>query len=444
MSEAENFQFISVGKLKLDIANPRFEKSADQREAMEKLFQSENKKMVNLAEDIARRSLNPTQLMIVVSEDDNYIVLEGNRRLACIQCIIDPNRAPAEFRKDFIRISALDTKPPKEILCYVVAKREEANGWLLERHTGQNDGIGVSSWDTEQIRRFNVAAKGIPDRTLQLVDWIKAQAPDIAKLYQEKNMFTNLERLLNYELARKALGLTFKNGQLFAEVTYNALHKVLMRIVGDFHKGKEKGGITVDDIKTNANKDEYLDKIESDLPTETDKEEGKPLLTVEKPGTPTKVRGASIKDPNDRKHLIPRGFCFESKNQRLMEIVYELKKLDIDLYSNACSVLLRCLIEMSTYYYAEKFGVSGVKLKQGEWNKNWHKVIAFMEGNGTLNPSESAGVRKVASATNNDVLSYDTLHQSIHNPCFFPTKTVIIKIWSMVDPYLTAIGKSGK
>lgn len=334
---------IAIPKLKLDTNNPRFDRSSDQLEAALKLFQSEKTNMVNLAADIAEHGLNPTQLLTVVPEDDWYVVLEGNRRLACILGLIEPSRVPPEYRTAFQRLSA-KASIPKEVLCYVVAKRAEANGWIHERHTGANDGIGVSSWDTEQQRRFTVNTRGTPDRTLQLVDWMKANTPEIAKQYQERNMFTNIERILDDEISREGLGLKYVEGQLRSKVSFEALKKSVGKVVKDFYSGK-----TVDIIKSKDKRAIYMKSITEFLPTPFDSRPETALIDLAPARPASKVRKSVAKNPLDRKVLLPKEFNFTCTNERIMSIVFELKHIDLDKFPNGAAMLLRGLIEMATY-----------------------------------------------------------------------------------------------
>lgn len=433
---ADNARLIPIQKLKLDPNNPRFDKSADQLEAASKLFQSEKTNMVNLAADIAEHGLNPTQLLTVLPEDDWFIVLEGNRRLACILGLIEPNRVPPEYRAAFQRLSS-KASVPKEVFCYIVQKRGEASGWIQERHTGSNDGVGVSSWNTEQQRRFIVNTRGTPDRTLQLVEWIKANTLEIAKQYQERNMFTNIERLLDDETVREKIGLRYEKGQLRAVVSFDSLKKTMGKIVKDFH-----GGMTVDTIKNKTDRAKYLESIEAYLPGPKDSTKEVALSDLVPAKSAYKAKKTPAKNPLDRKVLLTKDFKFSCSNDRIMSIILELKGIDLDKFTNAAAMLLRGLIEMSTYLYAKKKGIPKVSGAQGHWVGDWNIVIGYVEENKLLEASQIKALRKLSS-NNEQMLSYDTLHQCVHNKDFFPTKPDIIKICSMIEPYLSLIGQSG-
>ncbi len=84
---------VSIDDLALNLKNPRFDGLDNQREALEKIVVSQGRKLVNLADDIATRGLSPAVRILVVADDgnpDQYIVLDGNRRLAALRVLVNP------------------------------------------------------------------------------------------------------------------------------------------------------------------------------------------------------------------------------------------------------------------------------------------------------------------------------------------------------------------
>lgn len=72
---------VDIDDLTLDRKNPRFPDEVDSEgEAVTALIMDGPAKLYNLAEDIAKKgSLNPTELPVVCQEDDELVVVEGNR-----------------------------------------------------------------------------------------------------------------------------------------------------------------------------------------------------------------------------------------------------------------------------------------------------------------------------------------------------------------------------
>src|SRR5271157_3525877 len=85
---------LKLGELLLDLENPRISRATGQREALQKIIEDQDLKLVVLAESIVTDGLNPMDRWLVIksaTERGKYIVLEGNRRLATIKLLY--NRA---------------------------------------------------------------------------------------------------------------------------------------------------------------------------------------------------------------------------------------------------------------------------------------------------------------------------------------------------------------
>jgi hypothetical protein len=76
---------IDLQQLLVNLENPRYLTRASQRDAILKMAEHQGIKLVTLAEDIVYNGLNPTRRFLVSPVDgDNYVVLEGNRRIAAL------------------------------------------------------------------------------------------------------------------------------------------------------------------------------------------------------------------------------------------------------------------------------------------------------------------------------------------------------------------------
>lgn len=142
-------------ELLLDVTNPRFEPTASQREAINALL-ADRDKMLALAADIVDKGmLNPAESPIVVEENGTKVVLEGNRRLACLKVLANPDLAEdAKIRAAFEKLAQKGTGPAR-IDVWLAPSRDAARPWIELRHTGQNGGVGVNPWTTEQQQRFD-------------------------------------------------------------------------------------------------------------------------------------------------------------------------------------------------------------------------------------------------------------------------------------------------
>src|SRR5690606_31229022 len=86
----------------------------------------DGKKILRLAEHIAQHGLDPTELQLVTpTDDESFIVLEGNRRLTALKLLQKPDLCPDEkLLKGFINAQKLlNGNLPSEIECSVVKSR---------------------------------------------------------------------------------------------------------------------------------------------------------------------------------------------------------------------------------------------------------------------------------------------------------------------------------
>lgn len=160
----------------LDPENPRLpDGTSSDREAINRLLDEGPDALVGLARDITRTGqTNPAELPIAIKEGNKYLILEGNRRFAALKLLKDPALADNEdHQKAFRRAAALGA-PPKTVFTLVMSGREEADHWIVLRHTGENNGVGVKRWSAGQTathrRRANRAIDSGTLRSIIIAD----------------------------------------------------------------------------------------------------------------------------------------------------------------------------------------------------------------------------------------------------------------------------------
>lgn len=95
---AARWKEVSISPLDvaLDRENPRINVEASDQESdiIRKLIRYEE--VPDLARKIANTGLLPGERIIVVRENDQWVVLEGNRRICACKLLLSPQRIPAE------------------------------------------------------------------------------------------------------------------------------------------------------------------------------------------------------------------------------------------------------------------------------------------------------------------------------------------------------------
>ena len=121
-------QQIKVNKLVNYAENPRHAVGTNEKDTLEKLFNAVGiQYMLNLAKDIQQNGLLGNQQIVVVSAGSSgkYIVYEGNRRVAAIKLLLDPQKFTfldkATKEKAMKKVaSPLTTDPTADIVVFIM------------------------------------------------------------------------------------------------------------------------------------------------------------------------------------------------------------------------------------------------------------------------------------------------------------------------------------
>ncbi|WKU03141.1 hypothetical protein [Micromonospora sp. HUAS LYJ1] len=205
---AHKYQYLRPSQVILDRENPRLpDGTSSDREAINLLLEDDAEDLVALARDMARSGqTNPAELPIAIKSGSKYLVLEGNRRFAALKLMSDPDLADDEaHQKSFRRAVALGS-PPKSVFTLVASSREEADYWIVLRHTGENNGRGVKRWSAGQSathrRRNNKSVDSGTARAMAIVDELReAYATDTEMIEMigqaSRDKLTNIGRFFS-------------------------------------------------------------------------------------------------------------------------------------------------------------------------------------------------------------------------------------------------------
>ena len=153
-------QEIDVAELVNYFENPRHAIANSEEDTLKKLFEAVgNQYMLNLAEDIQKNGLlGNQQIVVVYSEKVNkYVVYEGNRRVAAIKLLLNPewfsflDRATIDKARRIGQLGGV----PEVINCYVADEQEAF--FIMERlHSGEDKGRGIKQWTPREKEAFKV------------------------------------------------------------------------------------------------------------------------------------------------------------------------------------------------------------------------------------------------------------------------------------------------
>lgn len=419
---------VRITNIMLDDENPRLGKpDVGTRWSQSAILEhfAANKKIQNLAEDIATRGLNPSKRPIVMAAPGNkksFVVLEGNRRLAATKMLETPRLAGTSSAiKKFQELSKQSVQQPDEIECVVVMDRKEADHWVRMEHGLGKDGTSTLEWGPSEKSRYQerVHGEGRYSKSTALVDTL-ADAGMIDSATARKTPITTLDRLLNDPDVRTGLDLDFQNISIG---DHN--RDAVLRVISDLATGSVK----VDKVKTKEQRRKYIAKVMADPSSRASASKAQSTSA-----TRSTQRSKPQKPHHLRKHLIPSDFRPTIKQNRLAEIYDELRRLSVDDYTNAASVLFRSFVEIAVWDYYQRKG----------WSLTGHLAAAVKKSAKTL-ASEGhipQGVESVvirAADDDDSFISVKALHQFVHGPYDHPTPKQLNRIWSGLQPYLVAL-----
>ncbi len=452
MREPE-YMTIPISDLLLDVENPRLEDEQDsQQKAAEALAEQQGDKIIRLAEDIVQYGIDPLTVTGVVATGDSrkrYRVVEGNRRVLTLRALdtptlISPVLSPANQKKLTDLSNKFAQNPVSALRCVLLEDETDATlHWIQLRHTGENQGKGTVSWDSEQQARFNERHAGIKSPARQVIDFVNKQGAlsDEAEK-SPKKIITSVDRLLTSPDVRSHIGVEVEHGEVLSHYPASEVAKSLTRIVEDLKLGQ----IGVPDLYHVEDRRGYVQAFpRRDLPTKSARlKEPAPLHAIPSGKVGTKG-GQRKKKPRRRPKrarttVIPRESTLEVTNSRINQIFAELLDLSAEKYPNACSVLLRTFIELSVdHYLEEKKVISDDKIRNYNLSKRIKLVAKELYAANQIPNKLKKAIEKFADSNNVMQPRLVTFHQYVHNQYVFPSANDLYGAWDELSPFVTKI-----
>jgi hypothetical protein len=224
------YREIPVESLLLDPMNPRHDTGEGQPEVINAFLDDrlESQQLVALAKDIAEYGPSPIDLTMVVPEDGVYTVVEGNRRVLAMKLLKNPALAKGSRIEKAIQEASRRSVAFGDVRCMVAPSREEANRWIVLRHTGSRDGVGVVGWSPEMQVRFSQNYSGQRGRALRLTDALKeayADDPELLELIRQvrTTKLTTLGRLASDPHFRAEAGIDLSGDEVTSHYPPSAM-----------------------------------------------------------------------------------------------------------------------------------------------------------------------------------------------------------------------------
>lgn len=199
--------------------NPRHAVGSNEEDTLKKLFDAVGKQfMLNLASDIQENGLLGNQQIVVVYSETakKYVVYEGNRRVAVIKLLLDPDRFSFLDKATIDKAKKIKQQGniPNEINCYVTDEKEAF--FIMDRlHSGEDKGRGVKQWTSREKEVFRVRQSNKKSLSYLIYFYTKKHfdGEDITSTLP----FTTIQRIFNNREVRKQIGLEISDESTFTK-----------------------------------------------------------------------------------------------------------------------------------------------------------------------------------------------------------------------------------
>jgi len=458
----------AINRLRLDPENPRLATSVrrpTQRELIADLL--EHEEVMDLVRDIARQGYFPNESLVAIRDGANTIVVEGNRRLAALKLLLNPELAPDAYQKRIRQHADNNQLAIKKVQVVLAPTRTAAVPLIIARHNGE----AVKAWTTIMQARFLQSridhGLGIDEvaqetgleraevvrqlRDAKLYDVIRSLplGATAEKVVNDPRQFpfTTLRRLIEYSSVQDVLGMqTDERYGFVTTLPADRFQTVLARIVTDIATGE----VTSRSHNTLAEVNRYIKGLEQTLGKA--KKETQKKTPADEFVDPSRVQPQPVKRTKKATKkrmppagLIPKGFRVDVEDERIRDIAEELKSLKIVQFPNAVAITFRSLLDMSVTKFLQDAGeLSAIKAKlsakqpkPADWIPTLNQQLNHvLQTNAIpLGPEARKALQRFVSDTNQS-LTLEALNWFTHIRYVPPTVDQLRAFWTMLTPLL--------
>lgn len=431
---------IRPADLLIDEENPRISlPNVGQHKAQQAVAHHQQRKLQRLARDIVRYGPDPSELPIVMPLKDDlkrYVVLEGNRRLVALRALENPDSLGDAVSKGILdeirRLSReYQQNPVEHVQCLVVKNKEEARHWIELRHTGENEGAGVVPWGADERARFNYRHRvEVHQQALNFLE----QRGDLTAEARRKIPTTSFKRLMETREVRSKLGVEVHGGILYRLADPRKVARALLYVVNDLASRTTK----VKDIYTKPQRVQYASEIPTDVVVTPTAQSGHGMpVGSGAEGTEVKPT-AGPKLGRERDRLIPRDCVLNVTDARLHKIEIELRRLSLNDFTNAVSVLFRVFLELSADAYIDSVQLP-MSTERDSLAKKLTDVTSDLVSRRKLTVQQAGPVRHACQKDSFLGPSITLMHNYVHNRHMFPAAGDLRPCWDSLQPFIIAV-----
>lgn len=464
---------VAVTKLHLDTKNPRLGSQASTwspREIIQYLF--DHDKAFDIADSIATRGFFANEPLLAVKEDGKYIVVEGNRRLAALKALRQPQilEGSLERRVEVLSRKIGDLGAISTVPVAIAPSRRATDRQVAGRHIG----TPVLPWQAENKASFILEKleEGYDNRELQAE--LGFSATDIQKARQTRaiadmarsvdleeklrmkldsprtKVFTTLGRVFDSSVGRRFLMVEpDPETGLRGTTTKKQFLRGFTKLVTDVASGKATSRKlnTTKDMEAYFNSWDLNDRPERKRGTFVPSDITGGKAVTARAGNPSGTKPQK-KGKQQSKTVLPRDLNVRVDNDRLVDIRRELVKLKREDFPNAGAVLLRVFFELSVEDYLERSGEyqkivdkltkKGGRLPYGGLTLKQMLPTIRTIADKHLSEKDATLVKKALKYDASAPFTITDLHAFVHSRDL-PGERDIFQFWSRIEPLLRLI-----
>lgn len=149
------------------------------------------------------------------------------------------------------------------------------------------------------------------------------------------------------------------------------------------------------------------------------------------------TRRNRVKIPRPRTSTIPKDCVLWIEPPRINAIYYELVRLDVEQFTNACAVSLRVFVELSVDHHIEQNSIMPEEQRRNTpLSKRLKELATHLRKKGVLSEQLYKAVIKITDGKGMFSASTVTFNQYVHNPFTFPTPSELRTAWDELQPFM--------
>jgi hypothetical protein len=445
-------QNLSVESLHLDLKNYRTVPQEKENDAINALITIDPDWFWPLMDSLLEDGYHPTENIIVLQSDGEYIVREGNRRIAALKIIfgyVKDIDIPDSYNRRIQAITDDWKQENKQVPCTIYEQKEsKIVDKIISRIHAKGEKAGRRTWNAVARARYQRDEKGKSEPGLDLLEKYLVNGKNFTTTQAERWSGDYNLTVLNEAIQKICAPLGYNSSkdlsQIYPKKNKRAIDKILYDI------GVEKIG-----FKNIRNKDRFFGigygikppvaassgstSTSSSSQTETD---------ISGSSTSSQPVATASNDPisvyKKLKAFKPRG----KNREKLVTLLNEINLLKLNRHPHSFCFLLRSMFEISAKAYCADYKSSGGPsyLKKDGTNKSLADILKEITKYITKNNSDKEKVKELHGAITElakpeGLLSVTSMNQLVHNPSFSIQPSDISILFGNIFPLLEEMNK---